>query len=137
MPAYAGSDMTALGPVPILETESMLMPMEFGMRSWRENGACVVALSGELDLASSNALSDHLERIGQAGADPLVVDLRGLRFMDATGLSVLMRAQARARQRGSRFGVVRNGPQVQRLMSLTGDDRRLRLVDAPEALLAA
>jgi anti-sigma B factor antagonist len=96
----------------------------------------VVAVSGELDLASSPALEEELEQIFSTDADLLIVDLRDLEFMDSTGLSVLVKAHQRAEESGKRFALVKGSQQVQRLLSLTGVAQRLTVVDAPEQLLA-
>src|SRR5437588_12834581 len=98
--------------------------------------AVVIGVSGELDLASSPALEQELERGAAAKAEVVVVDLRNLEFMDSTGLSVLVRAHQRATENGQRFGVVRGPQQVQRLLSLTGVADRLTLADSPDELLS-
>jgi anti-sigma B factor antagonist len=97
--------------------------------------AIVVAVSGELDLASSPALRQQLERASQSGAELVVLDLRELAFMDSTGLSVLVKAQQQAAGAGHRFAVVKGGKQVQRLLSLTGVAAHLTLVDEPDELM--
>jgi anti-anti-sigma factor len=101
-----------------------------------EDRAVVIGVTGELDLASSPALEQELERGAAASAEVVVVDLRRLEFMDSTGLSVLVRAHQRASESGQRFGVVRGPQQVQRLLSLTGVADRLTLADSPDELLA-
>ena len=63
------------------------------------------------------------------------MDLRELEFLDSTGLSVLVKANRRAVEAGQRFALVRGGPQVQRLLELTGVADRLTVVDTPEELL--
>jgi anti-anti-sigma factor len=91
----------------------------------------VVTLSGELDLASSPALAEELERLATSGPTRVVLDLRELEFMDSTGLSTLAVAQAQLKQNGQRLTVVRGTAQVQRLLELTGVADRLELVDDP------
>jgi anti-sigma B factor antagonist len=95
----------------------------------------VISVSGELDLASSPALEEELERVAQSDAQVVVVDLRNLEFMDSTGLSVLVRAHQRAEEDGRRLGLVNGSQQVQRLLTLTGVADRLTLTDVPEELL--
>jgi anti-sigma B factor antagonist len=95
----------------------------------------VISVSGELDLASSPALEEELERVAQSDAQLVVVDLRGLEFMDSTGLSVLVRAHQRAEENGRRLGLINGSQQVQRLLTLTGVADRLALTDVPEELL--
>jgi anti-sigma B factor antagonist len=99
-----------------------------------EDGTTVISVGGELDLASSPALEEELERVAQSDAQMIVVDLRNLEFMDSTGLSVLVRAHQRAEENGRRLGLVNGSQQVQRLLTLTGVADRLTLADAPEEL---
>jgi anti-sigma B factor antagonist len=97
--------------------------------------ASVIAVSGELDLASSAALEEELMRVSDSEVEQVIIDLRELEFMDSTGLSTLVKAHQRAEESGKRFALVRGPQQVQRLLSLTGVAERLELADAPEELL--
>jgi anti-sigma B factor antagonist len=97
-----------------------------------EDRTTVISVSGELDLASSPALEEELDRVAQSDAKVVIVDLRNLEFMDSTGLSVLVRAHQRAEEDGRRLGLVNGSQQVQRLLSLTGVADRLTLADAPD-----
>jgi anti-anti-sigma factor len=108
----------------------------FNVEIDNSNQAVVIRVSGELDLASSPALEQELERGAASQAKVVIVDLRNLEFMDSTGLSVLVRAHQRATENGQRFGVVRGPQQVQRLLSLTGVADRLNLADSSDELLA-
>jgi anti-sigma B factor antagonist len=96
-----------------------------------EDHTTVISVSGELDLASSPALEEELERVAKSDATVIVVDLAELEFMDSTGLSVLVRAHQRAEENGRRLGLVNGSQQVQRLLTLTGVADRLTLADAP------
>jgi anti-sigma B factor antagonist len=99
-----------------------------------EGRATVIAVSGELDLASSPALQEELDRVS-SDSELLIIDLRELDFMDSTGLSVLVRAHQREEEQGRRLAMVKGPQQVQRLLSLTGVADRLTLVDTPEDLI--
>jgi anti-anti-sigma factor len=92
----------------------------------------VVALSGEIDLASL----DPVEReLAAAVAEPpplLVVDLREVTFLDSSGLRLILRLDRGQREAGSRLAVVRGGRRVARVLELTGADEHLDLVDDPE-----
>lgn len=96
--------------------------------------ATVIAVSGELDLASSPALQEELDRVAASDSEVLIIDLRELDFMDSTGLSVLVRAHQRAEEQGLELAMVKGSQQVQRLLNLTGVADRLRLLDSPEEL---
>lgn len=111
------------------------MQSHFRVETRDEGRATVLTVMGELDLASAPALEDELEKAMNGDTDCVVVDLRRLEFIDSTGLSVLVKAHQRAQERDCRFGLVRGGSQVQRLLSLTGLADRLTVADEPEDLL--
>lgn len=75
----------------------------------------VVSVSGELDLSSAPILRDALEPVIALGPDQVIIDLSDLRFVDSTGLAVLLEAQARVdlRLRDSSLA-------VQRIIEATG-----------------
>lgn len=97
----------------------------------------MVAVSGELDLASGPELETELERLAGPEVRLVIIDLRQLDFMDSTGLSIIVRAHQRMAGEGCEMGLVKGSPQVQRLLDLTGVADRLRLVDSPDELLNA
>ena len=111
------------------------MQSHFRVEVRNADATAVISVSGELDLASSPALEEELERVAQSDAQVVIVDLRNLEFMDSTGLSVLVRAHQRAEEDGRRLGLVNGSQQVQRLLTLTGVADRLTLTDVPEELL--
>jgi anti-sigma B factor antagonist len=117
---------------------SRLAPVQshFRLEVHSEGHATVVAVSGELDLASSPTLQEELDRVSASNSQLLIIDLRELDFMDSTGLSVLVRAHQRAEEQGRQLAMVKGPQQVQRLLSLTGVADRLTLVDRPEELLS-
>lgn len=100
-----------------------------------EPDATVVTVRGELDVASSQRLEQELSKL--RGVPLVVVDLRELTFVDSTGLGVLVRSHQLAKEQSHRFGLVRGGGQVARLLSLTGLEQELLIGDSPEQLLAA
>jgi anti-anti-sigma factor len=98
------------------------------------NGVVVITLAGELDLGSADAFGDAIDRAISSGAELVIVDLRGLEFMDSTGIGVLVRAHQAAQSR-YRFAIVKGSPQVDRILTLTGLDEQMTFLDAPEELL--
>lgn len=111
------------------------MEGNFEVQVIEEARGTVLAVSGELDVASSQTLEQELAKLPRAAT--VVVDLRGLTFIDSTGLGVLVRAHQVAKDDGRRFGLVRAGGQVNRLLSLTGLESELLVADSPDELLAA
>jgi anti-sigma B factor antagonist len=91
----------------------------------------LLTLRGELDLASAPLLQTEIDSSELASAAMLVLDLQELKFIDSTGLRVLLAANERSRERGQEFAVTRGSPQVQRLLSITGVGERIRII-APD-----
>jgi anti-sigma B factor antagonist len=108
---------------------------DFAVEVRTEDRATVLAVRGELDLASSTALEQALEQAQTAQPELVVLDLTELEFMDSTGLSVLVKANQRAHDAGKRFALVKGSPQVQRLLTLTGVTDRITVAETPEELL--
>jgi anti-sigma B factor antagonist len=88
-----------------------------------QDGALVIALYGELDLASAPLLEQGLLDAEAARVSRLVIDLSGLEFIDSTGLHALIRAHERARETDQELLLVRGPRAVQRLFELTGAAR--------------
>lgn len=84
--------------------------------------------SGELDLATAPLLIAALR--AHDGCPQVVIDLRGLSFMDSSGLRLLVSEQARAQEEGYELSLVRGGPEIARLLRLTRLDEQLPFVDA-------
>lgn len=93
-----------------------------------------LALTGELDVAGAPRFEQALERIERDAPATLVLDLRGLAFMDSTGLRVIIAADDRARDEGRRLVLVRGSDTVQRIIEMTRLDARLEIVGDLEAV---
>jgi anti-sigma B factor antagonist len=86
----------------------------------RSDGRVLIAVDGELDLATAPELRDVLVALPEEGAREVTLDLTGLEFIDSTGLSVLVMAFTRERAAGGSL-VIRNPSQsVTRILEITG-----------------
>jgi anti-sigma B factor antagonist len=100
-------------------------------------GAVRLALRGELDLEHAYTFDEELRRIEADRPPCLVLDLRGLRFLDSSGLARLLAAHRRAKRDRRRLLLVRGGPAVQRLMAITAVGHHFETVaDVPAELRA-
>jgi anti-anti-sigma factor len=95
-----------------------------------ERGRVRIRPVGTLDLATASVLEHELEELRAAGFRELIVDLRGLHFMDSTGLHLLLRWHTSARTDGFDLGVVPGAPAIQRVFELTGTLDRVPFVDS-------
>ena len=82
-------------------------------------GAVRVALRGELDLEHAYTFDEELRRVEGERPPCLVLDLKGLSFMDSCGLARLLAANRRARRERRRLLLVRGSVPVQRLLAIT------------------
>jgi anti-sigma B factor antagonist len=98
-------------------------------------GRVVVRLEGELDVASAPHLRSTLESIDTETASLLVLDLQQLRFVDSTGLRVILWARERCRSRGQDFALTPGSTQVQRLLAVSGVGEHLRIVPATDKVV--
>jgi anti-sigma B factor antagonist len=89
----------------------------------------MVALSGELDVATAGSVEEAL--LDAEGGEPtrIVLDLRDLRFMDSTGLSLLINADRRGRKAGRHVTIVSGTGPSRRILRTVGLDSRLDVVE--------
>jgi anti-sigma B factor antagonist len=83
-----------------------------------ERDGAIVAPRGELDMATIGAVEQELRHLRRSGFERLVLDLRGLTFMDSTGLHLVTRWSNEASQDGFVFELEPGPPFVQRVFEL-------------------
>lgn len=94
-----------------------------------QDGTTRIELAGELDIATGPELEQALEaQLAQAATD-LVLDLRGVTFIDSSGLRVVLVASRSASDEGRRLIVVPGDGQVLRVIRLAQVEDRLDLGD--------
>ncbi len=123
LPAPSGEDRAA----------SALRRTGFHVAGERLGQTVVLHLHGELDMATTPVLDQALTSVLSDGAAELVVDLSCLRFMDSTGISMLLSAAQRSDQAGKAFQVRSPTRPVRKALRLTGVDRILP-IEAEEPL---
>jgi anti-sigma B factor antagonist len=99
----------------------------------------LVALRGELDLVTVSKVAQVIEglEVQADGVRHLVLDLRGLTFIDVVGLRELIRQNEHARAGRHNLAVVRGTEAIERVLALTGVRDQLVLVDDPDDLVPA
>ena len=101
----------------------------FEVRLVDSDGTALVVLSGELDLVTAPQLEAVLASVPEDRR--IVFDLRALRFMDSSGVGLLVAAAQRKTPAGTRLGCIAGPRQVQRILQITGADRLVEWVAAP------
>ncbi|MEA2389023.1 MAG: hypothetical protein QOG41_1796 [Thermoleophilaceae bacterium] len=89
-----------------------------------------VALSGELDMSTAPAIEERLiELEGGESLESFVLDLRDVRFIDSTGLSLLINAHSRGKKAGRRVTIVPGSGAPRRILETTGLRSRLDIAE--------
>lgn len=106
--------------------------MSFQIEVERAEGTRTVRLDGEFDLSAADRVEEALRSLESERPGVVVIDLRGVTFLDSTGLRTITSADARAREGGYELRIVRGPENVQKLLHVTGMDKILPLVGDPD-----
>ena len=96
------------------------MEQEFGISEATRDGASVVSVSGEVDVATAPAVRDCLDQVIDRDRGPVIVDLAGVTFIDSTGLGVLIGARQRCAEDDRDLRVVVGEPRILKVFEITG-----------------
>jgi anti-anti-sigma factor len=106
-------------------------PQPFTVDVQHRDDVAIVRPHGELDLATVETLRAALDGVEHAGR--LVVDLRGLSFLDSTGLHLLVALHRRARRDGFQLTLVAPAAPVDKAIQVSGLGQTLPFVVADDA----
>jgi anti-anti-sigma factor len=108
---------------------------ELGINVRCESQDIVVALTGELDVATAPVLGSRLETLGRDGHGRLVIDVSALTFCDCSGLGTLVRAHRRAARGGGWVRLCGAAGGIERIIGTTRVSSVLRCyADVAQAL---
>ena len=102
----------------------------FAVDVQRRSDVAIVRPYGDLDMATVETLRAALDGIRNAGR--LVLDLRGVSFMDSTGLHLLVALDERAQRDGFELTLVAPAAPADRAIRLCGLDHALPFVAADD-----
>ncbi|CAA9495004.1 MAG: hypothetical protein AVDCRST_MAG38-2872 [uncultured Solirubrobacteraceae bacterium] len=102
------------------------LPAPFTVSVAYDDGQAAVTPAGELDLASADDLAREVRELWSSGADPVVIDLRSLDFMDSSGLRSLLALRGTADDDARHLELRPGPPTVQRIFDLTGTEQLFR-----------
>src|ERR1044072_3716052 len=98
------------------------------------DGWTVLILDGELDFAHLDTARKALLDLGLTRVARLALDLRGVTFMDTSGVRLVLQAMHRADSFGAEFALIRGPKLVHHVLDLVGLTDQLRIVDQPAEL---
>jgi anti-sigma B factor antagonist len=100
-------------------TEKVQGVTELELESRSSGHATIVVVRGEIDMATAPDVRDVLNELIDAGASRIVLDCRGLDFLDSSGIGVLIAVRKRLGDDGA---LTLEAPQahVRKVLELTG-----------------
>ena len=94
-----------------------------------EPSGLVIAVVGELDIATAPALRDRFDTASEAGRHRLVIDLSGVSFLDSVALATIVHAKQRLPEEGRMAVVVDPSSYVMLVFESGGLGKVLDLVE--------
>ena len=82
--------------------------------------ASLVDVEGEVDVLTSPRLKTALVAVVDAGATTVVINLDRVRYMDSTGLGVIVSATKRVREKDGSIVLTGLSPHLMKIFEITG-----------------
>jgi len=102
------------------------------------NGStAVVTLDGEIDVYTSPKVKDFIGKLIDKGTYTFTIDMQGVRYIDSTGLGVLIGGLKRVREHGGSVNLVSTNPQTKKIFDITGLVRVFDIFDSVDAAVKA
>ena len=111
--------------------------MDLDVEVTKQDGAAVLRVTGEIDVATAPRLREQVVALVAEGATRLVVDLEGVDFIDSTGLGALVGALKRVRTQGGELAIVCTKDRLLKVFEITGLVRVFDIHDTVDAAVAA
>jgi anti-sigma B factor antagonist len=85
-----------------------------------KNGVRVVDLNGEIDVYTSPRVKETISELIDQGHYDLIINLENVRYIDSTGLGVLIGGLKRVREHSGTVNLVCTNPQIKKIFDITG-----------------
>jgi anti-sigma B factor antagonist len=85
--------------------------------------AVKIFICGEVDIYTSQKLKEKLYNIVDTNKKDLMVDCRGLNYIDSTGLGIFVGALKKAKQHGKNIHILNPKENIKKLFTITGLDK--------------
>jgi anti-anti-sigma factor len=105
---------------------------DFDLRVDHHGSTAMLRLSGEFDLVGAERVDACIDELASKSPETVVIDLRGVTFMDSTGLRSLLRARGKGADAEWSLKLVRGSDQVHRVLTMTRMDEHFDFMDPAE-----
>lgn len=92
----------------------------------------IVEVHGEIDTYTSPKIREEINDLIEKGCNNLIVDLTDVRYMDSTGLGVLIGALKRVKEKGGCINIATTDFLILRAFKVTGLKRIFGIFDSVE-----
>jgi anti-sigma B factor antagonist len=92
----------------------------------------VVDLNGEIDVYTSPKVKDTISELIDKGHYSLIINLENVRYIDSTGLGVLIGGLKRVREHSGTVHLVCTNPQIRKIFDITGLAKIFGIYDTEE-----
>lgn len=92
-----------------------------------QSGVPVLVIEGEVDVCAAPALRQELYSLADEGHERVVVECRGIDFINSTGLGVLVDTHERIRGQGGELVLRGLQPKARRVLDMAGLTSVLRV----------
>ncbi len=94
------------------------------MTAVNQDGKMIVFLSGEIDHHSARDIRDGIDKllVFERPKD-LILDLKGIDFMDSSGLGLVLGRYRRANELGTKMYLCQVSDRIQKILTLSGVDK--------------
>ena len=110
--------------------------MDLGLDVQERDGFAVLAVSGEVDVATVPRLREQLHGLVAQGSNQIIVDLDSVDFLDSTGLGVLVGALKRVRSNDGDLHLVCTQARIRKVFEVTGLTKVFQLFDSVDEAVA-
>lgn len=98
-----------------------------------ERNVSVVELNGEIDVYTSPKVKETIMGLIDSGHYALVINLENVRYIDSTGLGVLIGGLKRVREHSGAVNLVCTNPQIKKIFDITGLVKIFGIYDTEDA----
>ena len=96
-----------------------------GLSTRAESRSVIVAIEGELDIATADDLQEHVQQAMDEHGPWLILDLSALDFMDSSGLNVIISTYRSVREAGGSLSLAALNERVTKVVRLVGLHRQV------------
>lgn len=94
--------------------------MDIKINSKDVEGGALLSIHGEIDVYTSPKVKESIISLIDRGKYNIVVNLEEVRYIDSTGLGVLIGALKKLREHSGNITLVCSNPQIKKIFQITG-----------------